>query len=35
MAACVVVNAWKVDTRAGNFGAEMVMEGSDVGATLD
>ena len=32
MAACVAVNVWKVDTRARNFGTEMVMEGSDVRA---
>ena len=33
MAACVVVNVWKVDTRAQNSRAEMVMEGSDARAT--
>lgn len=32
MAACVVVHVWKVDTRAQNSGAEMVIEGSDAGA---
>ena len=31
MAACVVVDAWKVDTRARNFRAEMAMEGLDAG----